>query len=632
MLLKLYCLGAALALMPLPTQPLGPQQETLFPYISRDITNTTFPFDLNVTTNSDVVLVKCPNFRYSHISNDSFTPNFEVFISGSTYSPSDNSFAWVPLLKSKTGSTYLKCGRINLEDVGNPYYDWIFNVIWQNVTSNQGFFKRGRNIGDISPQHSKCNSDGSRLKIFGIKREGGFTFIDNPQSLLFSFANQTFYYFKKPSEDEKTKEPCGILQIYSDNPKIKLPKHESTSDIQEPNKTRVIKLTISDPQIIDVVLDMGGNINYYRGEKIILEKMKYVKGELQVIENSKTIITSNFSINGYEIVKLTYYAPYDDRDVEITERYYFAPSSSDHIINEKAVEYFKNDTSSNPNCPLFYLNIGYLYKFKHNVTEKDYSDSVLVDTINEISSKTESHIFFKGIGDPHLIIRCLYKTPDGSITTITEFVDMDKIAANNEKIRLENLENEKNKNKTEQLKYDEFKRKIENQEMGVKKSQKETEEIKKKLLETNKSLFKKLSDKVGERNAYILAAGFILLILIILTVLMVILYKKWLSPFIIMLKQKRKYPNVYVFWKNLTSQPFDSYCQAIKEKKYLSNKVLNQIVVKKMEGGEEVDAGVSHLFDKTLVKCYRRFPRKIKAHYIYTDIEKRKYILSDVSL
>uniref|UniRef100_A0A0K0EVX8 Tyrosine-protein phosphatase domain-containing protein n=1 Tax=Strongyloides venezuelensis TaxID=75913 RepID=A0A0K0EVX8_STRVS len=96
-----------------------------------------------------------------------------------------------------------------------------------------------------------------------------------------------------------------------------------------------------------------------------------------------------------------------------------------------------------------------------------------------------------------------------------------------------------------------------------------------------------------------------------------------------MLKQKKKYSNVYVFWNNLTSQSFDSYCQAIKEKKYLSNKVLNQIVVKKMEGGEEVDVGVSHLFDKTLVKCYRRFPRKIKAHYIYTDIEKRKYILSD---
>uniref|UniRef100_A0A0N5BQX4 Ig-like domain-containing protein n=1 Tax=Strongyloides papillosus TaxID=174720 RepID=A0A0N5BQX4_STREA len=318
MLLKLYLLGAALAFMPLSTQPPGQQQENLFPYIDRDITNTTFPKDLNVTTNSDVVLVKCPDTDYRHKDNrETFSRNSQVLKVGSMFSPEGDLFAWVPLLKSKSGPTYLKCGRINLEDVGNPRYDWIFNVRWKNGTNDEGFFKRERSTINISPKHSKCNSGPEDLKIFGSKKEGGFSLINTPNIIPYIYANQT-------------------------------------SKILSGRKNNFIK--------------------YYRGEKIILTKMKYVEKGLQDIENSNTLITSNFSINGYEIVKLTYYAPGEFQNDEITKTYYFAPSSNDLTINEKTVEYFKNETIRNPNCPLFYLNIGYLYKFKHNETEKDYSN------------------------------------------------------------------------------------------------------------------------------------------------------------------------------------------------------------------------------------------------------------------
>uniref|UniRef100_A0A0K0FD69 Tyrosine-protein phosphatase domain-containing protein n=1 Tax=Strongyloides venezuelensis TaxID=75913 RepID=A0A0K0FD69_STRVS len=96
-----------------------------------------------------------------------------------------------------------------------------------------------------------------------------------------------------------------------------------------------------------------------------------------------------------------------------------------------------------------------------------------------------------------------------------------------------------------------------------------------------------------------------------------------------MVNRKNKYPNVYLFWDTLTSQSFEKFCKTIKDKKYLSDKVLKRKVVKKMEGGEEVDVGISDLFNGTLVKCYKNLPWKIKAHYVYTDTKKRKYILSD---
>uniref|UniRef100_A0A0N5BU39 Tyrosine-protein phosphatase domain-containing protein n=1 Tax=Strongyloides papillosus TaxID=174720 RepID=A0A0N5BU39_STREA len=136
-------------------------------------------------------------------------------------------------------------------------------------------------------------------------------------------------------------------------------------------------------------------------------------------------------------------------------------------------------------------------------------------------------------------------------------------------------------------------------------------------------------DVACRRQAILLIVGLILIILIISVVPLIILYKKWLSPYLKMINRKNRYPNAYLFWDNITSQPFDKYCKIIKDKKYLSDKVLKRKVVKKMEGGEEVDVGISDLFDGTLVKCYKNLPRKIKAHYVYTDTKKRKYILSD---
>uniref|UniRef100_A0A0K0FP52 Uncharacterized protein n=1 Tax=Strongyloides venezuelensis TaxID=75913 RepID=A0A0K0FP52_STRVS len=279
MLLKLYCLGAALALMALPTQPLGPQQETLFPYISRDITNTTFPFDLNVTTNSDVVLVKCPNFGYRHKKNDdSFTPNSEVFMSGSTYSPSDNSFAWVPLLKSKTGPTKLKCGKINLEDVGNPRYDWIFNVIWQNGTDNESIMVRENRINSIPQNLQKCNLLLEEPIIFSRMKDGIFSLIPNPNFVEHLYVNQMFYYFEKPQGNGKTKNPCGILKIYGNKPTIKLQPYESTSEATPFNGLYKINLLETGQQTIKVVLDTKNNLEYYQDEKVIIAKMRYVHG------------------------------------------------------------------------------------------------------------------------------------------------------------------------------------------------------------------------------------------------------------------------------------------------------------------------------------------------------------------
>uniref|UniRef100_A0A0N5BFX0 Tyrosine-protein phosphatase domain-containing protein n=1 Tax=Strongyloides papillosus TaxID=174720 RepID=A0A0N5BFX0_STREA len=630
MFLKLYLLGAALALMPLSTAPPGPQQETLFPYISRDITNTTFPFDLNVTTNSDMVLVKCPNLGYRHKNNnESFAQNPDVFISGSIYSTSDNSFAWVPLLKSKSGPTKLKCGEINLRSQGNPYYDWTFNVKWINNLTTESITKYDRIQNSILRSTEKCGGDSVRTKIFASKKEGGFKVVDDHLNVQNVYVNQMYYYFVEPKKKEAIKEPCTIIKAYNLAPEIVLPDYRHSAVIETNEGITNIGIAETEGKTIKISLELGSNSEYYSGEKISLTRMRYVESGPRDIENSNESVISNFTIKGYDIVKLVYLSPYEGNFKNVTKKYYFSPKLKNITFEMKTESYFPSNSSVRPNCTRYYLTIGYLHKISYNGTEGSVNTLDSTDGIKGNFNETESHIFFKENADGKTTISCIYKTLDGTIKTITNFVNEDTIAY------LDYLREQRHLNETmeynrtlmlNQIALEENSKKVKSMNDTLRKT---SMSLNQTLHQHNRSLFQKFSDKVGERNAYVLTAGFILLILIILAVIFVILYKKWLGPFLIMLKYKKKYPNVYVFWDNLTSESFDTYCKTIRDKKYLADKVLNRKVVKKMEGGEEVDVGISDLFDGTLVNCYKNMPMKIKAHYMYTDTENRKYILSD---
>uniref|UniRef100_A0A0N5BTP8 Major sperm protein n=1 Tax=Strongyloides papillosus TaxID=174720 RepID=A0A0N5BTP8_STREA len=184
MFLKLYWLGAAVALMPLLIQPNEVHRMELFPYVPEDINNTTFPFDLNVTTNSDMVLVKCPDTDYRHKNNNEmFGRNSKIFNPKGIFSPNASLFAWVPLLKTESGPTKLTCGEIVLKDNANPYHEWTFNVMWKNGTGDGKFIKRVRSIKDIPPDHENCDFLDGNYKVFGSKKKGDFLLVEKFQNI-----------------------------------------------------------------------------------------------------------------------------------------------------------------------------------------------------------------------------------------------------------------------------------------------------------------------------------------------------------------------------------------------------------------------------------------------------------------
>uniref|UniRef100_A0A0N5B4E3 Tyrosine-protein phosphatase domain-containing protein n=1 Tax=Strongyloides papillosus TaxID=174720 RepID=A0A0N5B4E3_STREA len=635
MLLKLYWLGAAVALMPLSIQPDPLYPQRFFSGIPKTIINTTFPFDLNTETTFDIVLVKCPFGEYKHNDeNDIFKSESKIetsHIKELLYQ--DRTLIWTPTLRKSSSKVQLNCGKLIKDFVGSndKYRFWTYNVMWKKTSTLPKSAEHKHTRHDLEEKHIKCNNGIDDALILTKNKENDIIVKVDPTNLKNPYVNQMFHYFNMPGENDTNliQEPCATVKIYFNCPKITLKEYTSVIQKNINGTSFNVINTSGNQEIINVILDVGGDRSFYRGEKVLLKRMRYLKEETKVIEDSKISITSNFTIKGFDLVELAYNCPDKNNFKLKTQKYYFAPSIKDLKLEKKTISYSVNENLIKPNCPTAYLAIGYLEEVIYNEIRGNVSTLSSIDGIKDKFQKVGSNIIFDETENGTTTISCIYKTLDGHITTTTDFVNSDKVTERENYLKEKHLNDTIEYNKTlvlQQIALDEKNKKVKSINETLRETQKVMDQ---KIKETNKSFFQKFSDKVGERNAYVLTAGFILLILVILAVIFVILYKKWLGPFLVMLKYKKKYPNVYVFWDNLTSESFDTYCKTIRDKKYLSDKVLNRKVVKKMEGGEEVDIGISDLFDGTLVNCYKNMPMKIKAHYMYTDTENRKYILSD---
>uniref|UniRef100_A0A0K0E261 Tyrosine-protein phosphatase domain-containing protein n=1 Tax=Strongyloides stercoralis TaxID=6248 RepID=A0A0K0E261_STRER len=79
----------------------------------------------------------------------------------------------------------------------------------------------------------------------------------------------------------------------------------------------------------------------------------------------------------------------------------------------------------------------------------------------------------------------------------------------------------------------------------------------------------------------------------------------------------------------MSNQNLEVYAETIQDKKYIPDKLKDEKVSKKIEGGEVVEFNKNSLFDDSLVKCYKNIDKEIKAHYIKDISPVRTYIISD---
>ena len=98
MLLLLYFLSASLQIK-------GGVHNKYFPTVSENVTEKTFPADLEVNTTFDMVLVKCPGYEYNHRNvNETFVFSSDLKKLKLSMFTKDYLFAWTPLVEKSSES------------------------------------------------------------------------------------------------------------------------------------------------------------------------------------------------------------------------------------------------------------------------------------------------------------------------------------------------------------------------------------------------------------------------------------------------------------------------------------------------------------------------------------------------
>uniref|UniRef100_A0A0N5BTF9 Ig-like domain-containing protein n=1 Tax=Strongyloides papillosus TaxID=174720 RepID=A0A0N5BTF9_STREA len=414
----------ASALMLLSNYAQGIGHRKFFPPVFKDITETTFPITATAGNTSDVVIVKCPLKGYQHnIKGDSFEVDESIENSTLMIKNGNKELSWIPLMKESLGSKIFKCGRVNLKKSEFDFkgFEWSYKVKWGNALNAEEITIKERIGTDLSDTHKKCNASRQDTLIFTNMKEGGITKVD-PVELHNPYVNQKFYYFVKPNENNKDiiKEPCGITKGYNRAPSIIILNHENLPDELKPGQIKTINTegTEKTKKNFNVQLQLKNNLNFYRGEKISLTKIRYLEGGSKLIKNSGIIVTSNITIEGYELIKMEYVYEGETTKEVISKMYYFGPSSVDFKIDKADVPYVKGDTTGQPNCSAYYMTVGYLEGIRYN--GKKYPKDA--PSTNEKFEKSGDFYLLKGNHDSSVFLECIYRTPGGKITTRTNFV------------------------------------------------------------------------------------------------------------------------------------------------------------------------------------------------------------------
>uniref|UniRef100_A0A0N5CG65 DUF7585 domain-containing protein n=1 Tax=Strongyloides papillosus TaxID=174720 RepID=A0A0N5CG65_STREA len=224
MFVKLYWLGAALALMPLPIQPQGPHDENLPLDVSENIDGPKLSVDLKAKKFSEIVL-------------------------------------------KSSNSTRFSCGEVTIKpgDVMSPMIGWTYNVKWNNGREDKTRINSNNMDYPLPETHSKCHNKTENLLIVSRDKENDTAVIINPRDVKNSYANQEFYYFITPKQNDGIQiiEHCGRYRGYKNSPHFNLPDHSDNSTINEVKKININESNYEKEEKIKVDLKLGDDIQFY---------------------------------------------------------------------------------------------------------------------------------------------------------------------------------------------------------------------------------------------------------------------------------------------------------------------------------------------------------------------------------
>uniref|UniRef100_A0AAF5HXZ5 Protein-tyrosine-phosphatase n=2 Tax=Strongyloides stercoralis TaxID=6248 RepID=A0AAF5HXZ5_STRER len=589
----------------------------LFPSFPKEISGESFTVDFKYNGLSDLIYAKCPGPEYYHSKiKDGFNRN-EKLRGAMPYLFSDNqAFIWIPMVYNMSGPTSIFCGKLQLSinnSINSENYEWHFNLEWKNKPDPIKMALPRTISTQLPNMKKKCGNEQNKTFIYFKDKKNGIKIVNLKDKIL-GHANDLYYYFRTPDNDEKLEmvEPCVIVKAIYNRPEIIIKGHNSTSISSNNLDLHVIKQDhVAGLYSIQLYLEDEIKVpDFYEGEKVKMTKVKFRRTGIEEVPNSDETVTSAFTLKGFQLVKFSYDWPTLDGAEKVERIFYFGPRSESYVFPNRHTIYLQNETAIQPNCSIHRISFGYLDSVTVDNSKVHLSELKDGGAIKNNLKRVKDFVFMTNVDKENVTLHCFYITPNGNVTLVETFIHGVKVVVGYgsdgeavHEFRVESAENKKLKDVIA--------------------------EKDKQLAAKDKSIFQKLEGRYGTTGAYAIVIIAILVGSIGTVVILILCLFKVIKPWIKTKIVESKHPNIFVFWNEMSKQIIDTYTRKIQDDQYIPDKVKDQKGLKVIEGGEEVEGNVTSYFNNSLVSCYKDINGEINAHYIKDISPLRTYIISN---
>ncbi|CEF64440.1 Hypothetical protein SRAE_1000269400 [Strongyloides ratti] len=396
-----------------------------FPSVPGVITKTSFPINLTVNFKSDVIIVKCPTNKYKH-SHDSDVFNLDRQLSSSEIgvNTTEANFFWVGVAynylepKQHSVNNFLECGNITTKNEKSIY--WQYNFKWENKPNILQNLKLEK-IPEKLSNREGCDTDPKKIIVYSKCKQGmlGKHFIND---YTYPAVGTTYYYFVIPDETDKIemKEPCSIVKAVFDVPELALSGYNLTERSYAGKKIYFIQKKLT-PEIysIDFYAPQSHTFNF---EKVNATKMKYHNNDIIEVPNTTEEMTHSITVEGYQIIKLSYDCLTLEGIKTSTRIFYFGPDYKNYEFPNEDILYVVGDSINQPNCTIDRFTFGILESVSYNNEKVNLKDLQGSGTKKGNFKRSENYVFFTNTKKALIKLKCIYINPNGKMITSLTFI------------------------------------------------------------------------------------------------------------------------------------------------------------------------------------------------------------------
>uniref|UniRef100_A0A0N4ZEP6 DUF4377 domain-containing protein n=1 Tax=Parastrongyloides trichosuri TaxID=131310 RepID=A0A0N4ZEP6_PARTI len=303
----------------------------LFPSAPSGVTDKDISYELRHNSPSDVIMVKCPgsNFKYGTLPGK-FVYNNDLNDKAGFKKSDDGLYIWMALKKEDMSVPYLnvQCGSYLIATRTKKYDEILWNIKIIS-TSTTKFLKSVDLLSTLKIKENpmedinRCGKPSDKLKIISKDRNGKLSIVEKIQFDVLQ-SKKIFYFFDESKIVENTEflTPCGVADVYHNRPTISIVGHKLT-EIAENDEIKVTSPVVAGKNKYFFKLEEQDLKNFYQGEKVLINKMLYRNGKVELKKEKSIEASESFLVTGYEILEISYKSLFKDRKYKVVKEVIF---------------------------------------------------------------------------------------------------------------------------------------------------------------------------------------------------------------------------------------------------------------------------------------------------------------------